>query len=119
MLSCAQLPLARIPTFRCSHTVPSIEPIQPSRQSAVPAVFKLAAPERPPNAPPRVKRSDQEWYGVGDVVLVWARSAGGVSAATSTAVTRDNERVDIKSSTKRKGSGYTSTSLTHHSSCAA
>src|SRR6184192_4493096 len=101
MLSCAQLPLARTPTFRLSHAVPSIEPIQPSRQSAVPAGFKLAAPERPPNAPPRVKRSDQDR--IGDAVLDWARSAAGASAATSTAVTRDNERFDMESSTRRKG----------------
>jgi len=35
-------------------------------------------------------------------VLVCARSAKGVSAATSTAVTRDNERFDIDSSTRAK-----------------
>src|SRR5438094_9092640 len=103
MLSCAQLPLARTPTFRLSHTVPSIEPIQPSRQSAVPAGFKLVAPERPPNAPPRVTRSDHEWTAAGAAVLVCARSARGVSAATSTAVTRDKERFDIDSLTKGKG----------------
>src|SRR5207247_10344106 len=101
MLSCAQLPLARTPSFRLSTAVPSIEPIQPSRQSAVPAGVKLAAPERPPNAPPRVKRSDHEW--IGDAVLVWARSAGGASAATSIAVTMDSERFNIESSTRRKG----------------
>src|SRR5438876_10214183 len=105
MLSCAQLPLARTPTFRLSHAVPSIEPIQPSRQSTVPAGFKLAAPERPPKAPPRVTRLDRAGPGGGDVALFWARSAVGARAATSAAVTRDNVRFDMDSSTRAKVSG--------------
>src|SRR2546422_11630568 len=88
-----------MPTLRRSHTVPSIEPTQPSRQSAVPAGFKLAAPERPPNAPPRVKPSDQERTGSGDVGLVWARSPRGALDATPSATMRfETKRRDIISS---------------------
>src|SRR2546428_114832 len=58
MLSCAQLPLARTPTYWCSHAVASTEPIQPSRQSAVPAWSRWAAPHRPPDAPPPVTRAE-------------------------------------------------------------
>src|SRR5256712_5030226 len=58
MLSCAQLPLARTPTYWCSHAVASTEPIQPSRQSAVPAWARWGAPDRPPDAPPTVTRAE-------------------------------------------------------------
>src|SRR2546430_7613965 len=56
MLSCAQPPPARMPTWDWSQTVPSSDPIQPSRQSVVPVGLRLAAPERPPKAPARVNR---------------------------------------------------------------
>src|SRR2546429_10022719 len=56
MLSCAQPPPARMPTWGWSQTVPSSDPIQPSRQSVVPAGLRLAAPERPPKAPARGER---------------------------------------------------------------
>src|SRR5437868_13782086 len=104
MLSCAQLPLARTPTWESSQAVPSSEPIQPTRQSVVPAGLRLAAPERPPKAPARVTRPDagpKTPSDAGAEVPVWARSAAGASSAA--AVDRDNKRVNMLPSSSVKG----------------
>src|SRR5712692_7458327 len=103
MLSCAQLPLARTPTYWCNHAVASTEPIQPSRQSAVPAWSRWAAPDRPPNAPPTVTRSTLGRRPGWDAIAVGRRpicawSAVGARAATSAAAARKIERFDIYSS---------------------
>ena len=97
MLSCAQPPPARMPTWDWSQTVPSSDPIQPSRQSVVPAGLRLAAPERPPKAPARVNRpaaGPRPPSDARDGVGVWARSAAGAAsaraAAVETAIKREN-----------------------------
>src|SRR5438309_6850070 len=103
MLSCAQLPLARTPTYWCSHAVAATEPIQPSRQAVVPAWSRWAAPDRPPNAPPTVTRSKvgrRPGWGATAVGRrpTCACSAVGARAATSAAAPRKIERFNIYSS---------------------
>src|SRR5213593_2874380 len=99
MLSCAQLPLARMPTFRRSQTVPSTEPTQPSRQSAVPAGFKLAAPERPPKAPPTVQRLHVGRAAAAAGLPACAASAtGAITTAPSATMTFETKRRNILSS---------------------
>src|SRR5690242_8084959 len=108
MLSCAQLPLARRPTCDSSQTVPSSDPIQPRRQSVVPAGLRLAAPERPPKAPARVKRPAVEPGAPsgardGDGAPIWARSAAGAASASAAAIGTARKRVNMMPSSNVKG----------------
>ena len=87
-----------MPTYCWSQTVPSTDPIQPTRQSVVPAGLRLAAPERPPKAPARVTRPEAEPRppsAARDGVPTWARSAAGATSATAAAIGTVMMRVNM------------------------
>ena len=83
-----------------SHAVASTDAAQPIRQSAVPASFRLAAPDRPPNEPPTVTRPELERPTPRTRSVACADSAAGVTAANSATVLEKMKRRNMTASTK-------------------
>src|SRR5437867_10766008 len=91
-LSWAHVPLARMPTRGRIQYAASTEPAQPSRQSALPASFRLAAPLSPPNAADTVNLSAS---GLG----FCACTTAGENARAASVSESDSVRLDIVAST--------------------
>src|SRR6266516_7849522 len=110
-LSCAQFPLARRPINGCTQYVALTEAAQPSRQSAVPASLRLAAPDKPPKAAAAVRRSPL----TRDVAC--ARATAGATARVIAMVREERRRDDIPSSRKCVRASERRENVVHNTHC--